>query len=128
MSARGAYVLSEADGQRDLTILATGSEVAIAVEAAKRLAGAGKRAAVVSMPSWELFEAQDANYRRAVLGTAPRIAVEAGARLGWDRWIGEGGVFIGMPGFGGSAPASDLYRHFGITAEAIVEAASRLTA
>ncbi len=126
LSARGAYVLSEADGPRDLTILATGSEVAIAVEAAKRLGDAGKRIAVVSMPSWELFEAQDADYRRAVLGTAPRIAVEAGARLGWDRWIGERGAFIGMKGFGASAPASDLYRHFGITAEAVVAVAAKL--
>jgi transketolase len=126
LSARGAYVLSEADGPRDLTILATGSEVAIAVEAAKRLGDAGKRIAVVSMPSWELFEAQGADYRRAVLGTAPRIAVEAGARLGWDRWIGERGAFIGMKGFGASAPASDLYRHFGITTEAVVAVAAKL--
>src|SRR5271157_3490402 len=126
-SARGAYVLSEADGKRDVTIVATGSEVAIAVEAAAALRALGKHAAVVSMPSWDLFEQQSADYRRMILGSAPRIAVEAGARLGWDRWIGERGVFIGMNGFGASAPASDLYRHFGITAEAVVEAAKSLT-
>ena len=127
-SARGAYVLSEAGGPRDVTVLATGSEVWIAMDAAKALRAQGKRVAVVSMPSWDLFEAQPAGYRSEVLGSAPRIAVEAGARLGWDRWIGEHGVFIGMNGFGASAPAPDLYRHFGITAEAIVEAATALTA
>ena len=127
-SARGAYVLSEADGPRDVTLLATGSEVSIATESAKALRANGKRVAVVSMPSWDLFEAQPADYRAKVLGSAPRIAIEAGARLGWDRWIGEQGVFIGMNGFGASAPAPDLYRHFGITAQAVVEAATALTA
>ena len=108
-ASRGAYVLREADGERDVTILATGSEVAIAVEAAAALRGLGKKAAVVSMPSWDLFELQGADYQRRVLGSAPRVAIEAGARLGWDRWIGERGVFIGMKGFGACAPASDLY-------------------
>ena len=79
------------------------------------------------MPSWDLFEAQPAEYRAEVLGAAPRIAVEAGARLGWDRWIGERGAFIGMTGFGASAPAGELYHHFGITADAIVAAANALT-
>ena len=127
-SGRGAYVLSADEGARDVTVLATGSEVAIAIEAAKTLRAAGKRVAVVSMPSWDLFEAQSPEYRAQVLGTAPRIAIEAAARLGWDRWIGERGVFIGMKGFGASAPAPELYRHFGITADAIVEAANALTA
>ncbi len=122
-SARGAYVLSADEGGRDVTLLATGSEVALAVDAAKVLRAAGKRVAVVSMPSWDLFEAQPAAYRAEVLGTAPRIAIEAGGRLGWDRWIGERGAFIGMKGFGASAPAPDLYRHFGITVDAIVETA-----
>ena len=125
-SARGAYLLSADEGARDVTLIATGSEVMIALDAAKALRGQGRRVAVVSMPSWNLFEAQTAEYRAAVLGTAPRIAVEAGARLGWDRWIGERGRFIGMTGFGASAPAPDLYRHFGITAEAVVEAANAL--
>ncbi len=127
-SSRGAYVLREPDGKRDVTILATGSEVAIAVEAAAALRALGKNAAVVSMPSWDLFEQQSADYQRATLGSAPRVAIEAGARLGWDRWIGDRGVFIGMTGFGASAPASDLYRHFGITADALIEAAKALTA
>jgi len=127
-SARGAYVISADEGARDVTLLATGSEVALAFEAAKTLRASGKRVVVVSMPSWDLFEAQPAEYRAAVLGTAPRIAVEAGARLGWDRWIGERGAFIGMNGFGASAPAPELYRHFGITADKIVAAANALTA
>lgn len=123
-SARGAYVLREADGRRDLTLLATGSEVQLAVEAADCLRQAnGLRVAVVSMPCWELFEAQDQTYRSEVLGTAPRIAIEAAVRFGWDRWIGEGGGFIGMQGFGASAPAEDLYKHFGITTDAIIEEA-----
>ena len=125
-SARGAYVLSEADGPRDVTLLATGSEVALAMEAAKTLRAEGKRVAVVSMPSWDLFEPQPAEYRAEVLGSAPRIAIEAGARLGWDRWISERGVFIGMNGFGASAPATDLYKHFGITSDAIVAVAAKL--
>nr|WP_113889294.1 transketolase [Roseiarcus fermentans] len=127
-SARGAYVLSADDGARDVTLIATGSEVTIAMDAAKALRAEGKRVAVVSMPCWDLFEAQPAAYRDEVLGTAPRIAIEAGARLGWDRWIGERGAFIGMTGFGASAPAPDLYRHFGVTAEKIVAAAQALTA
>jgi transketolase len=125
--ALGAYVIHEAEGQRDLTLIATGSEVALAVEAAAALHKLGKRVAVVSMPCWDLFEAQPESYRRKTLGTAPRIAVEALCRFGWDRWIGERGAFIGMPGFGASAPAGDLYKHFGITVDAIVATAATLT-
>ena len=126
-SARGAYVLQEPRGGRDVTILATGSEVEIAKSAADRLLTEKNiKAAVVSMPSWELFEAQDDAYRAAVLGTAPRIAVEAASRLGWDRWIGDNGTFIGMKSFGASAPAADLYRHFGITTDAVLEEAVRV--
>jgi transketolase len=125
---RGAYVLRDVQGRRTVTLLATGTEVEIAAAAAESLAREGIAAAVVSMPSWELFEAQDEGYRRAVLGEAPRVAVEAAARLGWDRWIGEGGAFIGMTGFGASGPAPELYRHFGITAEAVADAARRLAA
>ncbi len=128
LSAKGAYVIREADGKRDVTLLATGSEVEIAINAADLLAGDGIRAAVVSMPCWELFESQDDAYRSAVLGMAPRVAVEAAARLGWDRWIGEKGAFVGMSGFGASAPAGKLYEHFGIIPQAVREAASRLTA
>ncbi|MHB1110525.1 MAG: transketolase [Devosia sp.] len=127
LSAAGAYVLREGRGPRDLTILATGSEVEIAMAAATRLeAEHGLAAAVVSMPCWELFEAQPRSVRTAVLGTAPRLAIEAAARLGWDRWIGDGGAFIGMGSFGASAPAAELYLHFGITVDAAVAAGLQL--
>ena len=121
-SARGGYVLAEADGPRQATVLATGSEVEIAMRAREMLAGDGIGVAVVSMPCWELFEQQDASYRAEVLGGAPRVAIEAAGPFGWDRWLGSDGVFIGMPGYGASAKAEDLYKHFGITAEAIVAA------
>ncbi|MBV8684587.1 MAG: transketolase, partial [Caulobacteraceae bacterium] len=126
LSAKGAYVLREAQGVRDVTLLATGSEVEIAMAAADRLATDGVRAAVVSMPCWERFEAQTPAYRSEVLGSAPRVAVEAAARLGWDRWIGERGVFVGMESFGASGPAAQVYAHFGITAESVAEAARAL--
>jgi transketolase len=122
-SARGAYVLAEADGARKVTLLATGSEVGIAMTARERLAAKGVAAAVVSMPCWALFEQQDEAYRRGVLGSAPRVAVEAAAEFGWNRYIGDHGRFIGMHDFGASAPIEALYPHFGITAEAVVEAA-----
>src|SRR5581483_9243479 len=109
--ARGAYVLSEPEHRRDVTIIATGSEVSIAAEAAMLLGARGLRAAVVSAPCFELFELQPARYRAAVLGTAPRV--------------GENGEFVGMTGFGASAPATELYSHFGITAEAVAAAAER---
>ena len=100
-SASGAYVVGDADARRDLTILATGSEVEVAMAAAALLkAKKGIAATVVSMPCWEHFERQPMEYRRRVLGVAPRVGVEAAARLGWDRWIGEHGVFVGMTGFG----------------------------
>jgi transketolase len=121
--ARGAYVLREAKGPRRVTILATGSEVEIAMAAADALAKDAIEAAVVSMPCWDLFEAQPDDYRARVLGTVPRVAVEAACRLGWDRWIGERGRFVGMTGFGASAPAPQLYTHFAITAEAVAAAA-----
>jgi transketolase len=122
-SARGAYVLAEAEGARKVTLLATGSEVSLAMAAREQLAAKGIAAAVVSMPCWRLFEAQDDAYRRAVLGTAPRVAVEAAVEFGWDRYLGDRGRFIGMHDFGASAPIEALYPHFGITAEAVVEAA-----
>lgn len=126
LSARGAYVLIEPKDGRDVTLVGTGSEVSLAVEAAKVLKGEGIKASVVSMPSFELFEAQDEGYRNAVLGTAPRIAVEAAVESGWEKWLGPNGVFIGMRGFGASAPAQDLYKHFGITASAVAAAARDL--
>jgi transketolase len=126
LSSKGAYILREADRQRDITLLATGSEVEIALEAAQKLSLHGKHAAVVSMPCWELFEMQPESYRKKILGSAPRIGIEAAIRLGWDRWIGENGTFIGMHGFGASAPANELYQHFGITADSIVTEALAL--
>jgi len=107
-------------------LLATGSEVSLAVEAAKALGGVGIKAAVVSMPCWELFDAQDAGYQETVLGSGPRVAVEAAVEFGWQKWLGPNGIFIGMRGFGASGPAGELYKHFGITPEAIVAAARGL--
>ncbi|MCW2316573.1 transketolase [Rhodoblastus acidophilus] len=126
LTAKGAYVLREPEGGRDVTLLATGSEVELAVAAADLLAAQGKKAAVVSMPCWELFEAQSADYRKQVLGSAPRVGVEAALRFGWDRWLGDNSAFVGMTGFGASAPAPELYKHFGITAEKVAEAANAL--
>ncbi|WP_374115049.1 transketolase [Ancylobacter mangrovi] len=122
LTGYGAYVALKPRRRRDVTLLATGSEVEIAFKAVDLLAARGVDAAVVSMPCWELFEKQSEAYRRAVLGTAPRVAVEAAARLGWDRWIGDRGRFVGMTGFGASAPAGELYAHFNITPEAVVDA------
>ncbi|WFU90059.1 transketolase (plasmid) [Rhizobium sp. CC1099] len=128
-SARGAYILRATSEPSPVTLLATGSEVEIACVAADMLSAAhGIGARVVSMPCWELFEQQPSEYREAVLGTRPRIGIEAAARLGWDRYLGDGGIFIGMEGFGASAPAAALYDHFGITPGAVVEAALRLAA
>ena len=117
--AKGAYVLRGANGKRDITLLATGSEVHLAVEAAEALAQDGINAAVVSMPCWEMFEAQGQDYKDSVLGTAPRLAIEAGVCFGWERYIGNADNFIGMNGFGASAPAPELFNHFGITAKAL---------
>ncbi len=124
-SRRGAYVLAEADGgPRQATLLATGSEVALALEARSRLQAEGIPTAVVSMPCWALFDAQDEAYRATVLGPGTvRIGVEAAVRFGWDRYLGERGDFVGMSGFGASAGADVLFEHFGITPSAIVSAA-----
>jgi transketolase len=127
LSAKGAYVLIEPDGGRDVTLLATGSEVSLAVDAAKLLQGEGIKAAIVSMPCWELFDAQDEAYRQTVLGDAPRVGVEAAIEFGWQKWLGQDGTFVGMRGFGASAPAQELYKHFGITPEAVAAAARDLT-
>ncbi|HEV2099187.1 MAG TPA: transketolase [Stellaceae bacterium] len=127
LSAQGAYVLAEAEGAaRQVSLLATGSEVSIAIAAREILAEGGIRAAVISMPCWELFEHQPQEYRDAVLGVAPRVAVEAAVRFGWDRWIGSRGAFVGMHGFGASAPVEALYPHFGITPDRVAEAARSL--
>ncbi|WP_308914829.1 transketolase [Jannaschia sp. LMIT008] len=129
MVAQGAYVLAEAEGRRMAILMATGSEVEIAMEARALLHEDGIGTRVVSMPCWELFEAQEEAYRRRILPAGPvRVAVEAAARIGWDRWLcGERGranraAFVGMDGFGASAPGDVLYDHFGITADAVAQA------
>ena len=125
LSSKGGYIAAAAEGERKATILATGSEVEIALAARNALQADGIGTAVVSMPCQELFDAQDDAYRFEVLGPgSTRVAVEAAVRFGWDRYIGLNGGFVGMDGFGASAPADQLYEHFGITAAA-VEAAIR---
>lgn len=126
--ARGAYVVIEPEGARDVTLVATGSEVSIAIAAARLLADDGIRAAVVSAPCFDLFRQQSGEYRAATLGSAPRVGVEAAIEGDWARWLGDGGEFVGMTGFGASAPADDLYREFGITAAAVATAAMRCIA
>ncbi|MEO0982292.1 MAG: transketolase [Pseudomonadota bacterium] len=121
LCAAGGYVLSPAEGEERAVLIATGSEVEIALSAQAKLAERGVGARVVSMPCFELFEQQTATTRAEVLGgDLPKIAVEAGVRFGWDRWIGPDGGFVGMSSFGASAPYKDLYQHFGITPDAVV--------
>ncbi len=122
MVAKGAYLLRD-PARRDVTLIATGSEVELAMAAAEQLASEGVQAAVVSAPSFELFATQPEEYRREVLGKAPRVGCEAAIRQGWDLMLRPEDGFVGMAGFGASAPAEELYRHFGITAEAIADAA-----
>jgi transketolase len=122
-SAQGAYVLRDTNGARDVTLIATGSEVEIAMDAADQLATKGIKAAVVSAPCFELFAEQDAATRQSVLGDAPRVGCEAAIRQGWDLLLRPEDGFVGMTGFGASAPAEELYKHFGITSAAIVAAA-----
>jgi transketolase len=126
--ALGAYLVVEPEGGRDVTLIATGSEVSVALNAARLLAGDGVRAAVVSAPCLDLFRRQSREYRETVLGGAPRIGVEAAVEGDWARWLGEGGAFVGMTGFGASAPAEMLYREFGITAEAVATTAMQCLA
>ncbi len=123
-SARGAYELVPATGTARVTLFATGSEIAIALEARALLEKDGTGTRVVSVPCHELFWEQPGEYRARILGTGTaRVAVEAGIALGWERFIGPDGAFVGMRGFGASAPAGELYKHFGITAEAVADAA-----
>jgi transketolase len=125
--ARGGYVL-QSDEDPEVLLIGTGSEVHIALEAAEALRKEQVRVRVVSLPSWELFAQQDQSYRDEVLPprVKARVAVEAASSFGWERWIGDGGAFVGMHGFGASAPYKDLYRNFGITAEEVGKAALRL--
>ncbi|QIG49863.1 transketolase [Nordella sp. HKS 07] len=122
MPARqGAYVIADAAGARDLTLLATGSEVSLAIAAQKLLAGKGLEAAVVSMPCWQTFELQSAQYRRQVLGEAPTFAVEAASPFGWHRYVGEDRRIIGIDRFGLSGPGAQVYEEFGLTAAKIAQ-------
>jgi transketolase len=126
--SRGGYVLWEANANPDVILLGTGSELHVVLEAGKRLAEKKVNARVVSMPSWELFDAQPGEYRKSVLptGTKRRISVEAASPMGWERYTGDEGVIIGIPHFGASAPAEVLYEKFGLTIEHVVSEALRL--
>ncbi|MEP2725344.1 transketolase C-terminal domain-containing protein, partial [Roseibium sp.] len=124
LCARGAYVLIDSEDEAAVTIFASGSEVEIAADAHAQLTEADIAARVVSVPCFELFETQSEDYQASVIGGSPvKIAVEAGIRMGWDRFIGNDGTFVGMSSFGASGPYKALYEHFGITAEAVVTAA-----
>ena len=126
LTAKGAYVIRQFKADRDVTLIATGTEVALAVEAAEALEAEGYGVAVVSMPAWDLFDAQPQAYQDEVLGTAPRIAIEAAGKFGWTRYVASEADVIGMPGFGASAPAERLYQEFGITKAAIITRAKAL--
>jgi transketolase len=123
---RGAYVLADAEKSApDVILVATGSEVTLCVAAREQLNNEGIRARVVSMPSWELFEEQEQSYREKIFpsGIRARVSVEAASPFGWDRYVGSGGARIAMTTFGASGPYKEVYRHFRITVEHIVEAA-----
>jgi transketolase len=126
--AKGAYVLKAPSSKRDVTLVATGTEVGLAVDAADALAKEGIAAAVVSMPSFEHFRAQPKDYQLEVLGDAPRVAVEAGVAQCWYEWLRKSDAFVGMSGFGASAPAAKLFEHFGITAAHVADAARQAIA
>ena len=122
--AKGGYVLKDCDGSPDAIVIATGSEVALAVGAANELAGKGKQVRVVSMPSVSVFEAQDQAYRESVIpaSVTARVAVEAGVTDGWYKYVGLNGKVVGLNRFGESAPAGELFKEFGFTVENVVKA------
>lgn len=126
LSARGGYILAGDKEKRQITLIATGSEVSLAMEARAKLAEDGIEAVVVSMPCTELFDQQDLSYQKEVLGDAPRIAIEAAAKFGWEKYVGLEGDIIGMDGFGASGPADELYKYFGITLEEVTDSAKNL--
>lgn len=126
LTARGAYILADSVKERQVTLIASGTEVSLALEAQKTLIEHGVSAAVVSMPCWELFEQQPLDYQRSVLGTAPRVAIEAAASFGWHKWVGENGVVLGIDHFGASAPAEKLYEAYGLTVQNIVQVVQKL--
>ncbi|HJU07638.1 MAG TPA: transketolase C-terminal domain-containing protein, partial [Rhodanobacteraceae bacterium] len=125
---KGAYVLKDCEGEPQLILIGTGAEVGLCVQAAEKLNGEGVRTRVVSMPSWELFEAQDKSYRDSVLppNVHARLAVEAGCRQGWERWVGDYGSGVGVNKFGASAPGGEMLKHYGFTVENVVEKAKAL--
>ena len=124
LCARGAYALIESEDDAEVTIFASGSEVEIATAAHAALSEEGISARVISVPCFELFETQSDDYKANIIGNSPvKIAVEAGIRMGWDRFIGTDGAFVGMSGFGASGPYQELYEHFGITKDAVIAAA-----
>jgi transketolase len=126
--ARGGYVLADADGEPEVILIATGSEVALAIGAFEELRSDGVKARVVSLPSWYLFDLQEDDYRESVLPRAvqARVAVELGSTLGWDRYVGPQGQIVGMHTFGASAPLKEVQRKFGFTPERVAEAAKEL--
>ena len=123
LSAKGGYVLRDPGKARDVTLMATGSEVGLAVDAAEALAKDGLKVAIVSLPSFELFRAQSEAYQLSVLGDAPRIGIEAGVAQCWHEWLRKKDRFVGLSGFGASAPAPQLFEHFGLTAPKVADAA-----
>ncbi|MEO1466322.1 MAG: transketolase C-terminal domain-containing protein, partial [Cyanobacteria bacterium J06633_1] len=129
-ASKGAYILSDGDGtgEIDLILIGTGSEVQLCVEAATRLRSQGKKVRVVSMPSWELFEAQDTAYRETVLPKKikKRVAIEAGTTIGWCRYVGDEGKAIGIDTFGASAPQAVVMEKFGFTVENLLQEANQL--
>ncbi len=126
LTARGAYILMDSPQDRQVTLIATGTEVSLAMQAREQLATQGIAAAVVSMPCQELFEQQDEAYQQLVLGEAPRVVIEAASSFGWHKWAGEKGIVLGIVHFGASAPADQLYQAFGLTSARVVEAALSL--
>ena len=121
LSSKGAYIIYGSSSERDLTILSSGSEVSIAVEAAKDLKDHNIMAVVVSMPCWELFGNQSKHYKETILGDKPRIAIEASISFGWNKWLSDRDIFIGMETFGASGKANDLYEHFKISKDEIIK-------
>ena len=127
---KGAYVFSDVQGTPDVILIGTGSELQLAVAAQEKLAGEGIKARVVSMPCWDLFDEQSAEYKESVLPSAvrARVAVEAGTPIGWERYVGLEGRVVGQKQFGASGPAKDVFKHFGFSAEAVVERAKETIA
>ena len=124
--SKGGYVVMDCEGTPEVILMGSGSELGLCVDAARQLSADGKKVRVVSIPCMELFAAQSPEYLEEVLpsGVTQRVAVEAGLQMSWDRWIGLQGKFVGMSGYGASGPYSEVYKHFGITVDAVVSAAN----